>query len=243
MLLTNTAEGVTPSGTTVTLGNSGGTSGNAWDVIQPGTGGTIISDSAHAAHGTLAYNLSINATASECYLAWTTSIGSLGTSAAVFTRAYLYATANPGTLHKLISVMTGTNATCGTLSLTTAGKIVTFNGVGSTVATSTNSIPLNQWCRVEFDVTPSATVGVLTARLFQGADDVTPLETLNNTGQALQAGPVDQVRFGPRGTTVANIGPFWFDDMGITDAGPMGPAVTNATVTLLPSRTDVLVHP
>lgn len=227
MLLTNSAEGVTPSGTTVTTANSGGASGNAWDVVTLPSGGSIVSDSAQVAHGGLSYLITIGGTLAEAYLAWTTSIGVLGSTAPVFTRAYLYVTANPGTTHKLISVMTGTNAACGSLILTTAGKIATINAAGTTVATSTNSVPLNAWCRVEFDCTPSTTVGVLTARLYLTPDAIAADETLNNTGQVLSAGPVDQVRYGPRGTTVANVS-CRFDDVGITDIGPMGPSASFA---------------
>ena len=61
MRLTSSAEGVTPTGTTVTTGNSGGASGNAFDVVTLPAGGSIVSDS-DAAHGALSYLITIGAT-------------------------------------------------------------------------------------------------------------------------------------------------------------------------------------
>src|SRR5258706_6688481 len=174
MLLTNSAEGGT-SGTNVTTGNSGGASGNAWDLVTAtgGTAGIITFDNAHAAHGALGYNLSIGVTAAECYLQWLASLG--GTFATLYSRAYVYLTANPGATFKLIRFLTAGSANGG-VTITSAGKLATLNAAGTAIATSTNSVPLNQWFRVEFDSTASATVGTLVCRLYQAADDVSPLE-------------------------------------------------------------------
>jgi hypothetical protein len=75
-LLTNNFEGGS-NGSTITTGNSGGASGNAWDTITIGTSAVDVYDNSQAAHGSLSCKLSTAATSVSVYNAWTTSMGTL----------------------------------------------------------------------------------------------------------------------------------------------------------------------
>src|SRR5712672_1763560 len=82
--LANNAEGGS-NGTTVSNANSGGTSGNAWDLISVVTGGVCQFSNTSPAHGSLCYAFSTGATAGSSLIGWTTSVG---TTTTLYGRAY-----------------------------------------------------------------------------------------------------------------------------------------------------------
>lgn len=219
---TNSAEGGT-SGTGVTTGNSGGASGTAFDQVTTSTSCTMTFDSTNGgAHGSMAYKSLTGATAGEAYVMWTTSLVSAAT-ATIYVRAYLYLTANPGTQTRLVRWLS-VSTVRGSIQINTSGKLVTTDSSGTTVATMTNAIPLNQWVRVEGFCTGDAAAGVLECKLFTTLDSTTPLETISNS-TLNTGGTIDRVRLGQTGTGVANI-TYWMDDLGASDAGYLGPVVT-----------------
>src|ERR1700689_2217935 len=85
----NDAEGGT-SGVTVTTGNSGGTSGSAFDSVFVGTAATLAFDNSEAAHGLLSYKVATGTTSTTSLLEWTTTAGNQRT---VWFRAYCFMTA------------------------------------------------------------------------------------------------------------------------------------------------------
>jgi hypothetical protein len=223
--LGNNAEGQT-SGTTLTAGNSGGGSGNAYDQVTAagGTGGLITFDNAHAAHGTNSYKHTIGVTTDECYVMWSTATG--GTFGTLYARAYIYKTANPGTNHKLISILAG--STVGArLLINTTGKLFYSQTAGTTVLTFTNAITLNAWNRLEFKVVGHTTAGVIEASLYN-ADSTTAVETNTSTAQNTGSTVLDRVRFGPTGTAVASV-TTWMDDLGLSSTGYLGPVSSGVT--------------
>jgi hypothetical protein len=222
MLLTNNAEGGT-SGTGVTTGNSGSTSGNAWDQVTAagGTAGLLTFDNAHASGGSLAYKHAIGVTTDECYFMWSTATG--GTFGTLYARVYFYVTANPTTTHKLVSILGGSTVG-GRISLNTAGKLIYTDTSGTTIVTFTNAVALNAWNRVEFKVVGHTTAGVLEAKLYS-ADSVTAIETNTSTSQNTGTTALDRIRVGPTGTPVSSV-TIWTDDIGLSEAGYLGPART-----------------
>src|SRR5215467_10547633 len=88
--LVNSAEGGT-NGTTVSTGNSGGASGNAFDALLT-TNATVAYDNAHAHSGALSVKFATAGTAANWAVEWTTSMGTLSQ---VWFRLYVYFTANP----------------------------------------------------------------------------------------------------------------------------------------------------
>lgn len=216
----NTNEGITPSGTTVSVGNSGGVSGNAWDATSIGVGATDISDNTHAHSGSLSNQIVSTATAATSYNQWDVTIGSLVQH---WFELYLYATANPPASHRLYSVLQ-TSVNCFGVRLGTNGIITCLdaNSVAIPLMVTTNPIPLNKWFRIEGFMIGDALVGQVELKLFANADDVTPLETDTSAANVNTTGASNRYRFG-LGSNVANIGPYWQDDVAVSTTGYLGP--------------------
>lgn len=222
MLLTNSFEGITPSGTAITTGNSGGASGSAFDAVQLGTGAAVTSDSAHAHRGALSCHVTTGGTAAQDNVLWSTSAGTLTQS---WFRLYLYFTANPAATTQVYSAFNvGGGTECAALSVNTSGTLRFDNSTGSPIITTTTAIATGQWVRIEGFITGSATVGQLELKLFNTPDSLTPDETHTSTAAQNTAGPLAFYNFGTVGAA-ANVS-YWLDDLGLSSTGYPGPAVT-----------------
>jgi len=221
-LLTNSAEGITPSGTTVTTANSGGASGNAFDVVTvTSSGQTCASDSARSAHGALSIQLATGATAAGTFVRWNTS---MGTQTTIWFRVYAYYTANPASNIRIWNA-TASGTSCGSVLVSTTGKLLFANSAGTTILTSTNSIPLNAWFRLEGFLTGNASTGQLEFKLFLTPDAVTPDETQTSAATQATTGPPTDYTFGNGGTSTSNFGPIWIDDLALSSTGYPGPVL------------------
>lgn len=226
---TNNAEGGT-SGTTVTTGNSGGASGNAWDLIAIGTASTLTFDNAHAAHGTLAYKIVCAANVGT-YLRQT--FGSPVSS--VTARMYLYFTANPAGATAIFGWFS-TNTVLVRAFVSSTGKLTIASTAGGTAAMTT-SIPLNAWFRVDMTATISATVGAATLNRYDSMDSVTVTDTVGQTGANYGGSTSNIIRVG-LGTVPSGFAPtYWVDDIAYNDTGAaIGPIATAATSLLVSER-------
>ncbi len=234
-LLTNSFEGGT-SGTTITAGNSGGTSGSAFDSVSIGASATAAFDNAHAANGTLSGKITTPVSATSSYLAWTTSMGSQAT---VWFRLSLYYTANPANTHRVwTAVQTATN--CGSLQVTSAGKLQFIDASSSAIFTSTATIPLNAWFRVEGYLTGSATVGQVELKLFTTTSAVTPAETDTSAATQNTFGAPNGYRYGVSGSTASVT--LWMDDIGLSSTGYIGPVPAVTSTWLGANSRDPLAY-
>jgi hypothetical protein len=234
--LTNSAEGVTPSGTALTQGsggNTGGASGSFLDVVNLGGTGVVVSDSTHAAHGGLGIHLTTTATASLCFVGWTTSITGQA-AATLWFRCYVYLTANPATNLPIGRLLTSAAVQNARLVILTSG-LVTFNDAANTVQiTSTSHVNLNGWTRIEGFCTASATVGQLEFRLFTTSADATTADDTKTSPATLNTGAsIGQVQFGVTSVAQASSS-VWLDDLGASDTAYLGPA--GAVASLLPQQ-------
>jgi hypothetical protein len=206
--------------TLMTTGNSGGTSGNAFDLCNPGSVSPTFS-STHAAHGSLAMQVTTT-TAAQPFCQWFASItgGPYGT---LWMREYLYFTANPTNQHKSF-VWATSAANAGSVFISTAGKILLADSGGTVRVTSTASIPLNAWFRLEGFCVGSATVGQLgfsmwtTSMDSAGAAD----ETQTSAASFNTLGLLTKAIVGCQ-SSVASVGPYWIDDYAISSTGAIGP--------------------
>jgi hypothetical protein len=210
------------SGTTVTTGNSGGISGNAFDAVNIGAGGVCAYSNTYAAHGQLSCQVSTISNAVAC--GWNTSIG---TPTQIWFRIYLYFTAAPTAADTRFFTVTNTGGTGqARFSISASSKFETLNNTGIVINATTNSVPVNKWIRVEGMAIMSATVGQTQLSVYlDGADAATPTETITSAAtQNTLSGTLQSYLFGPGSGTV-NVGPYWIDDIGVSTTGYLGPVV------------------
>jgi hypothetical protein len=181
--LVNSFEGGT-SGTTITTGNSGTGSGNAFDATNIGTSATLTYSNTHSAHGSLSCAITTSGTSAACIAAWSTS---MGTQTTVWFREYLFFASLPGSDIGIWGAKNG-GSSAANLGVHANGKIYIQQTGFSTVLTFTNAMSSGQWYRVEGFVTGDASVGQIEVKLFLG-DSTVPIEvqtsaaTLNTFGQ------------------------------------------------------------
>lgn len=216
--LTNSFEGGT-SGTTISAANSGGASGNAFDTVSIGASATDIFSGTHAAHGVLACSLSTPASATTSFNQWSTSMGS---QAQVWFRIYLYLTANPASSFQVFEPRSA-GSQAAAIIVQTSGTVKVSDASGGQITVTTTTIPVNQWFRIEGFVTGSASAGQTQLKLFTSPDSTIPAETDTSTATHNTAGTLDTYRFGVA-ASIASIGPFWMDSIGLSNTGPLGPS-------------------
>lgn len=227
-LLSNSFEGGT-NGTSITHANSGGTSGTAFDFVTVGTGGTCQYSNTQAAHGSLSCNVATGSTATGTSFGWTTTFG---TPTQAWFRCYLFFTANPATSCRFYTTTNTSGTGLARWLVNSSGKIVVQNDAGSNITgmTSTNSIPLNAWFRVEGMMILSATVGQVETKLYLTPDSTTADETDTSAAtQATLTGTISGWQFGPV-AAVANQGPIFIDDVALSSTGYPLPVVNTITL-------------
>jgi hypothetical protein len=210
---TNTAEGGT-NGTTVTggaAGNSGGLSGRFLDLVTIGDAtATLIFDNTHAAHGSLAYKFQLGAVTAEDYLQWLAGFSATDVGRATF-RFNCFWTANPAAAIYLMRTASAAGTTFCGVKIDTAGKLLVVDSVGNTQATMVTAIPLNAWFHVDVEMSVVGTVGAVTIWRTDVLDSGRPTDKISGTVTA--AVPFSRIRYGHTGTGVANVGPWWMDDL------------------------------
>ena len=113
----NTNEGGTNT-TTITIGNSGGASGNAWNLVTIGASTTCTFSSTQK-RDTLAMAILQPATYANTHVDWTGLAIAGGVD--VYRRFYLWLPALPTVTSTILRVKTQAAADCGYLQLTTSG--------------------------------------------------------------------------------------------------------------------------
>jgi hypothetical protein len=218
----NNAEGGT-NGTAVTTANSGGASGTAFDSLGSGATTTLTFDNTHAAHKSLSYKILVGTTNNNSFLTWTTSLtGSSVTQ--VWFRVYLYLTANPSSTLRIIGARNG-STTRGNIAINSSGKLLLLNAAASILKTSTASVPLNQWFRIEGYILGDASVGQMEVKLFSTAmDEDTADETQTTTALQNTGGSITRIDFGNPSSLASYT--FWADDVAASSTGYIGPVVT-----------------
>ena len=217
----NTFEGLS-NGTGITSGNSGGASGDAFDLMTLGSGATATADTSKSAHGSVSMKLATGVSAADCVAEWTTKIGSQTVN---YGRAYLWIGSNPGTNHRLFDLVASPNL-CGAIYLTTTGKLQPVDTGGGQMTITTNSVALSQWIRIEWKYTASTTVGQAEIRLYNTADSTTATETQVSAASFNTQASFNEYRFGAAGDPMPANRTVWYDDIGLSTVDFLGPAAT-----------------
>jgi len=218
---TNSFEGGSDT-TTITTGNSGGSSGTAFDAVgAPVSGSTLAFSTTHAVHGSLSAKIGTGTTADTPYVSWTSNVAAL----TVYFRIYLWFDANPGSNTNILRALNSSDQTMASLRVNTTGKLQMLNSANSAAGSaSTNAVPLGQWFRIEWKVFSDASAGTLDTRLYNTADSLSITETVSATSVNTRGGNNSRYRYGII-NSISSIGPFWFDDIGVSDSDWMGPSV------------------
>lgn len=214
--LYNNFEGGT-STTTVSTGNSGGVSGNAFDSVSVGATASLQFSSAQAAHGTLSMLVQNGASSSSAHADWTTS---MGTQATIYWRAYCYMPGSAGSAWRMIQAET-TGSHVGSVFISGTTIHLSYGSGFTSAGTLTTPVPTGQWFRLEGYFTGDSSAGAVSASLYTVTDSVTPAETKTFTG--LNTGsPMNQYQFGQL-ANASSLGPFYLDDIAVSSTGPIGP--------------------
>ncbi len=227
--LVNSFEGGSNT-TTISTGNSGGVSGNAFDSVTIGALAGVTFSSTHAAHGFLSCAIATGSPGANALLTWTTSLTATTVPQAWF-RAYFYLTAYSGNLRVIRVQNAGT--LCGAVAFNASAKVSLLDSAGTGQKTSTTTLPANQWFRIEGFVIGSASVGQVQAQIYLAEDSPTPTETLTTAATLNTTGAMNRVDFG-NPASVASF-TYWLDDVGASTTGYIGPSVTRRSTSIVPS--------
>jgi hypothetical protein len=221
--LTWTAEGGSDE-TTVTTGNSGGSSGTAWDTVNIGTDATLVYDTAQASHGSLSMRHATGATSTTANAIWDTAIGT--PVARLYGRIYIRS-ADMTNNRSILRIRTGTTQIV-RLQINASGELELRNSANTAVDTSTTVLSDNTWYRIEFDVRPGNPV-TNTVNLYVG-DSTSLTEALSASSNYSSGTTIDEFGVG-NFAAGANAPSTWFDSIQINDSGLPGPATVDATAT------------
>lgn len=215
--LTNSFAGGS-DGTTITTANSGGGSGNAFNLIDLDSQ-TAEFDTGRAAHGFTSGRFVTGGSSGSPYVSWTSGVS----ANTVYIRAYLYLSAAPASNTNILRVLTGANTIIATIRVNSTGKLAFLYSSGTLGGTSSANVTTGGWFRVEARIVSSTTNGSVEVRLYNDPDSTTITETLSvsgvNTGSdtaisRYRAGILSSV-------TNTEVG---IDDLGFGDADWFGPA-------------------
>jgi hypothetical protein len=219
--LLNSFETGLPTSTAITTANSNDdVAGAQWDNLVVTAGGSAVYTTDKSAYGTRS-GLFTPVAAGGAHVRWDES--SIGlTETEIYGRFYIYRTDNPTPNPQWMTHLgvVGTDHV-GVIRWKADGKLELLNNPFSTVGTSTNSIPLNEWVRVEFHVVCHPTTGMLEAKFFHG-HETTAIETVtaSNTNTSTA---VNEINFGQWNAETTG-GSFYLDEVALGNTEYIGPA-------------------
>jgi len=231
MALKNTAEGQ-PNGTTLTAGNSGGGSGDAFLAGSTGTLTRTYSNE-QAMNGAQSYKL-VPTTSSSLILYYAPTASTSGAL-----QGGIYLTGYP-TANQLVFAITISSGTpCAGISINANGAIVfTQRGGGLLNQSANGAVPLNTWVRFDICAFTGATTsnGRAMAQASLGNSPNPFWYYDSGTTANTSTTTFDHYRFGKL-DDVPDIATFYIDDLAADNAASnfIPPTTTNATVWLLNS--------
>lgn len=210
----NTLEGGT-SGTTVTQGvggNTGGASGDFFDIIVTGASFTNQFSNAQAMHGTLSLRQA-GGSASQAHFRWDLSPA----LDRLFFRFY-FRTPTISTARALMQLRV---SSAQVLRLALSGSAIDLNNASNTTVDSSVTLSSNTWYRVEGDVQQST--GNATINIYVG-DSLTTTDVLTATGASFGTGDYEEIRFGQI-ANATGLPDLFYDSLDVNDIGLPGPWV------------------
>jgi hypothetical protein len=206
------------SGTTLATSSTSGPGANALDFASAGSGGGVCAfSSAQVAHGALAALVTEGSSGSS-YFGWSTS---LGTQTLLYGRAYICLVTLPSAATSVVWFVNGAS-TLARIQIDNNAQLTVKDTTTSTISAFATTLPVGQWFRLEWNLSfPGYAAAYSDVRLYLAADSLTPTEEqITGASQNFDSLQVSQVRFGWNGDGTASA---YFDDVGLSGAGPMGP--------------------
>lgn len=225
-----TAEGGTESAT-VTTGNSGGASGDAWDAVTIGANATAIYDASTVPVGKRSLQLATGASSVTAFTQWLARIAQRWAAGMTthYGRTYFRIAAIPGADRTFVELLAADGTTNrGNIRIRSTGTLRIRDAANATVTTTTTVLSINTTYRVEWRLDGSIT-GAWQLQLFLGNSAVA-LESLSGTANF--GGVIGAANFGYV-AAAASLASLWLDAIEINDTGLPGPATYNA---LYPGR-------
>lgn len=227
-MLRNSFEGGT-AGTTITAGNSGGGSGDAFTSVNaPPAGGTNAFDNTSPIKGTLHGRVQTGATSGLTSWVWGNTAG-LGTPSQIWFRFYFRTGAYPVSKTRFLNfTTTGDTVQNASMILGITGILSVRSGTNVDTDLGTYVVPLNQWVRIEARYQMSNATGNADARVWDNPNSslaVTPSGQAQPTAQNFGASTVDTYKFGIIAAS-ATRGPYDFKFIEVNDFGFPGPYIT-----------------
>ncbi len=219
MLLINSAEGGT-NGSTVSIGNSGGDSGDAWTAVTISGSGTLTYSNSFAAHGGLSYFVNTT-TAGQCFAQWHSNTFSQP-GKTMYSQCYVYFPSTPVTVSRFVQFANSSVQNCGGIGISSGNAFTLSDSASTVVATSSTTIPTNQWIRLEFMIFSDVSAGQMQLKIFLTPDSTTPDEvlttsaTINTRGDAVNSFVIGNF------SNSAGVS-FYFDDVAVQETGYIGP--------------------
>lgn len=234
--LANTLEGGS-DGTTITTGNSGGASGNAFDAVGISATHTLTYENSPVMSQALCAVNTPGGTSGTAYVQWApASVGTIGPT--VYTRCYWRNIGSFLSNSNRFQYMEGAASTSHRCDLQVGGtggspgRFTWVNAAGTSGTLSTNTLSVDTTYRFECLWTLSTTVGQVVINCYLG-DSTTPLETLTSPAtQNFGGTTMDTISWGNVATSVTSStqAPAGYDGLAIGTTGYFGPVSTGQII-------------
>ena len=233
LLLVNTFEGGTNT-TTISTGNSGGASGNAFNAVSIGAGGSVTFSNTTAAGGTLSALLQSGASSAQVGVRWILNSSQPVIYGSFYIQVAAYPTGGSGGNDKIFQLLNNQNATslCA-LRVTGLGQLLVQDAGGTTLYTFANPLALNTWYRIEtrWALSGAQNAGQGTVRLFSPDNSQVPIEQVTTAAdQNFGGSPAGEASFGWLGGHPNEIA--YFDNLNVNNTGFPGPSSNSGPASL-----------
>lgn len=224
----NTAEGGSDE-TTVTTGNSGGTSGHAWDTVVIGGSATVVFDQIADGDGSYAHRISSGA-AQNSLLRWIPS----SVPNTLYFRAVIAIDAWPAANTVIMRSSESDLTQSISLRLSSAGVLDVLNALSASLVTLSTPMPIDTW--IKFELKGVISTGAWEIKVYEDPNSTTPDETQSGSGANLGVSGFGNLSFGSvLGTGF--IPTMYLDNLGasdyrypvITDDFPVGGTANTVT--------------
>lgn len=216
LLLRNNGDGGT-DGAAVTIANSGGASGDAFDGVTGAP--TYASD---APLNGEAIKVAMGPTVTANYVTWSTK---LGTISSTYGRFYFRMSALPSSTLRIMRFLSGSTVCCEFVLQSGTNKLGLKNTAGTdapTAVPAAGGLSANTWYRVEFQISSfGTTTGAATWTVYAG-NSTTPIGSASTSAANFGAASANSVRMGAVQGGDANAS-YWFDGFNVNDTALPGP--------------------